>query len=337
MLLAQTLSAAALLVADAAVYTGPQACAECHPKQYEQQKSTHHAQALRRIGESREVFPLAPMTERGGASFQYEVEGAALRLITRKSNDVYRTILEWTFGAGSQAYTAVGRLADGRYFEHRISYYTKPRRLALTPGHSSAPSLDAEAAAGIVQAPETIYRCFHCHAANVKPGPDISAMIPGVTCERCHGPGAKHIEAAKAKQDLKGTIFNAGRLTAKAIVPVCAECHRFPNVEYRSEMPEVEDPLSIRFAPVGLSASRCFQKSTTLSCISCHNPHENPKPAADPSYTQVCVGCHSPEARPAKPVCKAKQTANCVSCHMKASSPVPNLTFTDHRIRTYFF
>jgi len=323
-----------LLAADPAAYTGPQACAECHPKQYEQQKSTHHAQALRRIGESGNAFPLAPMTERGGASFQYETEGNGLRLITRKGMDVYRTLLEWTFGAGSQAYTAVGRLDDGRYFEHRISYYTKPKRLSLTPGHSSSPSLDAESAAGIVQAPETIYRCFHCHAANVKPGPDISAMVPGVTCERCHGAGSKHIAAAKAKQDLKGTIFNAGRLSAKAIVPVCAECHRFPNVEYRSAMPEVEDPLSIRFAPVGLSASRCFQKSTTLSCISCHNPHENPKPASDPSYTQVCASCHGTTAKTA---CKAKQTSNCVSCHMKASSPVPNLTFTDHRIRTYFF
>jgi hypothetical protein len=27
--------------------------------------------------------------------------------------------------------------------------------------------------------------------------------------------------------------------------------------------------------------------------------------------------------------------SDCVACHMKASSPMPGLTFTDHRIRIY--
>lgn len=326
------IAAAALLTLVAADYVGPQACGECHAKQYQTQKDSHHATALKAILQS--DLKLTPMTEKGGASFSYSTGHYGIELTTSKGAGVFRAILEWTFGAGSQAQTAVGRLDDGRYFEHRISWFRKGEKLALTPGHSTAPSLDAESAIGIVQTPENIYRCFNCHAANVKPGPDLRGMLPGVTCERCHGAGSDHVAAARAGKDLKGTIFNAGRLTAKAIVPVCAECHRSPNVEYRSEIPEVEDPLSVRFAPIGLSASKCYQKSSKLSCVSCHNPHENPKPASDPSYTRVCQGCHAPQTATA---CKAKQQDNCVSCHLKPSSPVPNLKFTDHRIRVYYF
>jgi hypothetical protein len=316
-----------------AEFSGPQACQECHAKIYEQQKSTHHANALRPILES--GMRLTPMTERGGASFRYEaIPSQGIQLTTTMASGYRLAMLEWAFGAGAKAFTAVGRLGDGSYVEHRISWYSAGNRLGLTPGHSTSPSLDAREAIGIQQTNDSMYRCFNCHAANVKAGPDISAMIPGVTCERCHGAGSEHIAAAKAGKDLKATVFNAGKLTAKAMVPVCAECHRSPNQVYRSEMPEVEDPLSVRFAPVGFTASKCFQKSSTFSCISCHNPHQDPLPARDPAYTKVCHECHQQGTRAA---CKSKQTANCVSCHMKQSSPVPNLSFTDHRIRTYFF
>lgn len=316
---------ALLVLLIASDYTGPQACAECHPKQYASQHDSHHANALHKA--TLENTKLRIMNERNGASLRYEPAEAGIRLFTQKGSATYTAILEWIFGAGSQATTAVGRIADGRYFEHRLSFYTKQQRLSLTPGHSTSPSIDAESAIGIVQTPETIYRCFNCHAANVKSGPDIAAMIPGVTCERCHGAGAKHIEAARAKRT-KLEIFNAGKLTSgKAIVAVCGECHRSPNVEYHSDLPEVEDPLSVRFAPVGFQASRCFQKSAKFSCITCHNPHENPRPASDASYTQVCKSCH------AVPKHKQAVSANCVSCHMQKASPVANLTFTDHRIR----
>ena len=108
---------------------------------------------------------------------------------------------------------------------------------------------------------------------------------------------------------------------------LCASCHRMP--EHSSEAPETDDRLSIRFAPVGLMASACFRKSAELSCITCHDPHENAERDIT-HYTAKCLGCHEKSH-----TCRARETADCVRCHMQQRSPAEYLTFTDHRIRVY--
>ena len=257
------------------------------------------------------------MRERDGYTFEYT---SGMKVAITRGRERFETVLEWCFGAGSKAFTPVGRIGE-QYVEHRVSWYRESGSLGLTPGHAPARAPSAQAAAGIVQSAATITRCFNCHASGVKPGPDLSAIVPGVTCERCHGPGGAHLDAGKAP------ILNPGRMPAAAQVAVCAECHRSPGTEFSSPMPELDDPMSIRFAPVGLSASACYLKSKTLSCLTCHDPHRDPLPAADAFYARVCSSCHP---------CKRQANAmNCAACHMRKSSPAVNLTFTDRRIRVY--
>ncbi|MSV28329.1 MAG: hypothetical protein EXQ52_06240, partial [Bryobacterales bacterium] len=158
-----------------------------------------------------------------------------MKVAITRGKERYEFTLEWCFGAGSKAYTPVGRI-DGQYVEHRISWYKESGRLGLTPGHSPGRAPGAQAAAGVPQSTGNITRCFNCHASGVKPGPDLSAIVPGVTCERCHGPGGAHLDGGKA------SILNPGRMPAAAQVEICAECHRSPNREFRSPMPELDDP-----------------------------------------------------------------------------------------------
>ncbi|MBI1787352.1 MAG: hypothetical protein HYR60_07355, partial [Acidobacteria bacterium] len=255
--------------------------------------------------------------------------GADLTVTVRRE-EVLQAPLEWAFGAGHKAVTPVGRV-NGQYFEHRLSWYSAARRLALTPGHPAQPSPDVASALGVMQPPATISRCFNCHAAGVRStaaGPDLTSMHPGVGCERCHGPGSEHIA-----QPSKGRLLNAGRFPARAVVEICGECHRSPNRTYSSPTPELDDPVSVRFQPVGFMASRCFSRSRTFSCLNCHDPHQDARPASDPSYAQVCQGCHGKP--PGQRSRCARPARDCLSCHMKTSSPLPNLTFTDHRIRIY--
>lgn len=304
-------------------YAGTQACLKCHAR-YAVQTETHHAKALRPILETRAAAALAdrPIRERSGVEFEYQPGPAGLNVISRLRNDAATAALEWAFGAGAQAFTPVGRF-EGRYFEHRISFYTSTGRPGLTMGHPGGASPNPRTALGILQPEETIERCFNCHATGVR-APAVFAEA-GVTCERCHGPGAAHSGAPE-----RNKLLNAGKFPAAASVQICAECHRSPEpAQRRSLHPEVDDPVSIRFQPIGLMASRCFRVSGKLSCLTCHNPHENAKRGDAAFYSAKCRDCH----QSASAKCPRQTQPNCLPCHMKVSSPLPYLTFTDHRIR----
>jgi len=283
-----------------AAYVGSQACKQCHAPEFNRQSRSHHARALLPIGDS----PLR--------SIATDIEGLP-----------QKPVLEWAFGAGAQGITPVGRL-DGQYFENQLSYYSRLDGLAATFGHPAHPS-NPIARLGVLQDNRTITHCFSCHATNVLPGPNLEAMQPGVQCERCHGPGSAHIAAPA-----RGQLLNPGRLAPVAQAQVCGECHRVAGPDTGDE-PELENPVNVRFAPIGLMASRCFRESKKLACTTCHDPHENARPRTDASYNRVCRSCHTA----GKSSAHVSRAGDCLSCHMKQASLGPYLRFTDHRIRVY--
>ncbi len=88
-----------------------------------------------------------------------------------------------------------------------------------------------------------------------------------------------------------------------------------------------DNPWNVRHQPVYFSQSKCFlQSGGKLSCNTCHNPHENAKPAAN----EKCSGCHG---APKHKVVVAKQS--CVACHMPVVKPSPLLGFSNHWIGIY--
>jgi hypothetical protein len=257
------------------------------------------------------------LRERSGVEYSYSTAVDGVRVSITLGKARVDALLEWAFGAGAQAITPVGR-HGGRFFEHRISWYRNAGHAARTLGHPAIPSVAPAQALGIPQSPETITRCFQCHATAVKAGPDLSEMQPGITCERCHGPGAAHVEKPSNRN-----IVKLSNRSARESVRFCAECHRLDG--------ELNDPASIRFQPVGLTASRCFQAGESLSCITCHDPHSDV--AHDTSfYTARCLGCHATGGKPVEQ-CGRTARQDCLPCHMRKESPFPFLTFTDHRIR----
>jgi len=320
---------------------GPEACAPCHASQYDRQTATRHAAALRPILRSALPSLLVghSFVDHGGASFEYTASPDGVAVTARRDDDQRSALLEWAFGAGKQGITPVGRF-EGRYFEHRLSWYEEPKRLGVTFGHPVRQSGEARSALGLIQSPDVIYRCFRCHATGVEhgsSGPDLASMLPGVTCDRCHGPGRSHVEAVRAnrpKQDVVRAILNPGRFPAKAQVEMCGECHRLTESDDDSPAPEMLDPIVVRFQPVGLMASRCFLVSRNLSCLRCHDPHENARHPEQDFYTTRCLQCHKTRAL-ARSRCRRNQGQNCLPCHMRRTSPAPYLSFTDHRIRIY--
>jgi hypothetical protein len=316
---------------------GPQACAPCHRSQFEKQSISHHAKALRPIAESPllEFFRKNPRPPQGDIS--YEVKENSVTAQAGPGPDALVARLVWAFGAGAQGITPVGTI-DGRYIENRLSYYGAAHGLGLTFGHRArAATPDAEL--GIAQDSRTIFQCFNCHATGVQAGPNLTAMISGVTCERCHGPGQAHIAAAKsgaAPEAIRKMLLNPGRFAATAQIQMCGECHRLPVPGETSPEPEMEDPVSVRFAPIGLLASRCFVEGKQLSCLTCHDPHSDVIARTDQRYSERCRACHPPSATPASASqCPRAKNRDCLGCHMRQASLGPYLRFTDHRIRVY--
>ncbi|MFN3326926.1 MAG: multiheme c-type cytochrome [Bryobacteraceae bacterium] len=310
-------------------FVGPEACRECHSAQFRKQSASNHATALRPAAQTplAEWLGSVPLRERSGVEFAYAPSDSGVMVTITKGKDRLEALIEWAFGSGVQAITPVGRFR-GSYFEHRISWYTEPGHPARTIGHPGEPSRSPERALGQMQNLETITRCFGCHATAVKDGPDISAMLPGVTCERCHGPASDHVRGPSREN----IVSHSGR-SAAASIQLCAECHRGPEGSKLSPQPERDDPVSIRFQPVGLLASKCYKASETLSCVTCHDPHENL--VRDSShYVARCLSCHAESTRTGSR-CGREQNRDCLPCHMQRSSPLPFLTFTDHRIRVY--
>lgn len=320
----------------AAEYVGSQACAQCHPSEFGKQSASHHAHSLQPIEGSLIATALLKAGRSPDGRLHYE--GSAGQILVHEEGVLQPIVLEWAFGAGAQGSTPVGLLGD-QFIEHRFSYYSRTGSLAPTFGH--APQVSTPIAElGILQDKRTIANCFNCHATGAqRSGSEFSltGLRPGVQCERCHGPGSAHIQAAErggSKDEVRREVVNPGHLPARAQIEICGGCHRLPMPGMGAE-PELEDPVTVRFAPIGLLASRCFRASKTISCLTCHDPHSNARPRGDFAYLEACLSCHVTAGKPAVKRCRRVQKENCLPCHMQQARLGSYLQFTDHRIRVY--
>ena len=247
-------------------YAGSAACQPCHPSQFAAQSKTAHARAL----------AAAP-------------EGAPG---------------QWAFGAGEQAITYVSQLDAEWYVEHGLSFYSKTKSMALTPGHTNPDGVRYRT----FDPAADILHCFQCHSTGplaIGEGEKIQPSELGVRCESCHGPGAAHVKANGAS----GTIQNPKRLTAAGLNEFCGSCHRKPPTAV--EDTDWTSPWNIRHQPVYLSQSACFRKSGgALSCLTCHAPHA-PLSRVAADYDKRCAGCHAAVRHRSPLSAKA-----CVECHM---------------------
>jgi len=249
--------------------------------------------------------------------------------------------LGWSFGEGEVGESYVFE-RKGRFYEARISYYTRMDGLDFSPGRGISPVASLEQAQGILMDATEVQRCFGCHttASTTSNRFDPHRLIPGVTCEACHGPGLKHVNLMKAGKFGEGlkSIFNPARLSPLDSVDFCGACHRTWQDVISGHLIEA-GVFNVRFAPYRLENSRCWAEGDArITCMACHDPHK-PLSHDAASYDAPCLACHAASPAEKKPAnlsgaaCPVS-TKNCVTCHMPKVEP-PNLhsTFTDHWIR----
>jgi hypothetical protein len=331
-----------------AKYTGPQACAKCHAEESAKQHLTAMGRALEPVATSEILRAHPRLTFRSGP-YAHEIVrrgDQSLYTVTDGVSTISEPIL-YTFGQGKAGQTYIFR-HDGAFYESRLSFYKDIQGLDVTIGYPRDIPPSLEVAAGRRISMDEARNCFSCHGTGAAYGNQLhlDRLLPGVTCEACHGPGADHVAAMEAKQFKDKRIFNPGTMGADELSQeFCGSCHRSAEQVISNNL--LRGLITVRFQPYRMFTSRAHDPADMrLTCTACHNPHENPS-ADEAFYDPKCFACHRSFASLKSPaVAKTEEKEGrtdkacpvaqrlCVSCHMpKVEFPGSHFKFTDHRIR----
>jgi hypothetical protein len=324
-------------------FTGPEACARCHAVKTAAQIETPMARNLMPAAAA-EILHSQPALVFSVGNFKYRIDTGASPAAYSVANGSQRLSypLTWAFGTGRVAQSYLFKKGDGGFYEARTSYFTSLKALDFTPSRAlSSPQSVEEAMYRPVGAAE-IQRCFACHAtaSTIAGRFDEKHLIPGVTCEACHGPGASHVKAMDNRAPnetgaAKSAIFSPGDLLAADAVDFCGACH---GTWWDTKLSGVKGVSTARSAPYRLVTSKCWGTGDTrLTCAACHDPHRQLQTDAS-DYDPICKSCHV--SGPEKPTSShpgescPKGTKKCTDCHMeKVYVAEMHANFTDHRIR----
>ncbi|WDF53772.1 cytochrome c3 family protein [Mucilaginibacter sp. KACC 22063] len=261
-----------------------------------------------------------------------------------KNKPVRKERMDMAIGSGTRAQT-YGYWNSNKLFEQPLSYYSFIHNWAGSPGFPNK----------LVYYDRPILtRCLECHASFVeshyvntnqtlKVAEEFNkaSMIYGIDCQRCHGPAAEHVKYQSDHPDDKQAKFivRYADLPRERKVEMCAVCHSGNDlqVERSTFFYKPGDTLS-RYLETDfgntvepdvhgsqaklLAMSKCYLKSQTMTCTTCHSSHaQNNNNVV--SYSQKCMTCHKTESHN---FCKlAPQLGNaintkCIDCHMPAQS-----------------
>jgi Flp pilus assembly protein TadD len=334
-------------------YVGNEACAGCHAAIYESYRRTPMARASGPAIEN--VIPADFVHSNSGVHYRVSSEANHVWLDFDRPDDPAvrgRRELLYYVGSGRRGLSYLF-VQDGFLFESPVNWYSHEQRWDMAPAYQNAREIPLNLPA--------FTSCLRCHVSGMRPPvqgtenlyPKLAFLDAGVSCERCHGPGAAHITGAEIAA-AEGTIVNPSRLSPERRDAVCMQCHlegkvaieRAGRHTYEFQPGDdlsdytryyvMPDSLKRRLGGVSqveaLTMSMCKRKSgDRMSCTSCHDPHYEPLPEERVAYyREKCVACHGTQFA-------SKHHANqpdCTLCHMPtaASTDVAHTQVTDHRI-----
>ena len=221
---------------------------------------------------------------------------------------------------------------DNRLYQLPISYWRDSGKWINSPGY-----LDGQAVFNRPVGP----RCLECHATYFEADSyernvyNRDRFMLGISCERCHGPGAEHARYQQKNPDAEDAphITHPGYLERQRAIEVCAQCHSGPGIkrglpftyrpgkkldEYIEPEPhDAQNKIGVHSnnQVARLSESACFQQSEDMTCFSCHDPHE-PERGKRALFSERCLECHDIKECGMQPELGHAISDNCIDCHM---------------------
>ncbi|HTZ57863.1 MAG TPA: multiheme c-type cytochrome [Acidobacteriaceae bacterium] len=265
------------------------------------------------------------MEARPNGFFQTAFAGWPGQLKTRSEK------MEIVIGSGVRGQSYLYWHGD-RLFELPVSYWSDGNRWINSPGYKDGTMNFSRA---------VVPRCLECHATSIRassPDPlgnqyDPESLVLGISCERCHGPGARHIALEQAKAPgASEAILNPAKFSRDRQVDLCALCHNgirtdelVPAFSYVLGKPldnylrptegAVAAHPDVHGNQVGLlEKSRCYLSSPNMSCLTCHDVHQAERTAA--TYSARCLSCHKVESCGMAKTMGPRIAENCIDCHM---------------------
>lgn len=351
-------------------YAGSAACAKCHGNLYNSYLHTAHY-----------VASLPANSETVHGSFAdgdniFTVNGRQKVVMEKSGGKLFQTYyldgkvkekfpFDIVFGAvkgESYLYWQGNEL-----YQTPLSYFTAQHQWSTSPGFGFN-FLDYPRTRSIAKT------CMECHSSYIGnlPGEaqqmarreqfDKASLVFSVDCERCHGPGAQHVDFQTSHPQVKAAKYITGyqSLSRQQRLDICAVCHSgMPTVMLRSsfefipgdtfakfKLPELSRPVDTAHLDVHgnqlqlLQSSKCFAMSK-LDCATCHHTHQDTR-GNDLLFTQKCLSCHN---NPGQAFCRLSDKlsasvlkTNCISCHMPAlPTKVISVQVSDKQPRIQFY
>jgi len=336
--------------ADRTGYVGDASCFSCHKALSQSYLHTAHhltsqlptptsvqgsfrggANSLTIVDPAQSVTP--------GLEFLMESRKDGLYEIARSgwNSDVFQRTerIDLVTGSGTRGQTYLFWQGD-RLFELPVSYWSDGHSWINSPGY-----IDGTADFSRVVNPA----CLECHATYIRALSsdsgtnryDRDSLVPGISCESCHGAGADHVRLemqheSGAQNSAQHSILNPAKFSRDRKVDLCAECHNGiqrealaptfsyvpgqPLSEYFKPLPtpEVEHP-DVHGNQVGLlQRSKCYRSSEKLNCSTCHDVHTTRQSAA--FYSLKCLTCHQWQTCGMAKTMGHQIENKCIDCHM---------------------
>ena len=322
-------------------YAGDAACASCHEKQAGTYLSTAHHLTSQPPSEksiegsfSRGSNVLE--TSNPNLAFEMnEVDGrflqSALDITDTAHVRAFSEPIDIVVGSGRKGHTYLYWDED-KLFELPISYWTATKTWINSPSFP-----DGEVHFDVPIVP----RCLDCHGSyfqSLQPPVNRylkSSLVLGISCEKCHGPGMKHVLEERSSTppppgDPREAIINPAHLSRDRQLDTCSLCHAGPATPIapvlsfipgeeisrylKISAPGPDAPVDVHGNQVQLlRRSRCFQ-SSQMTCSTCHDVHRQQRDLA--ALSARCLTCHAVASLgKTHPAVEAIAT-RCVDCHM---------------------